>query len=130
MPWDLFPQFGLAIRQAAVSLDRRVALVASADLGHAHDAKGPYGSDPAAAEFDAAVMEAIKRQDLGRLLTVEQAWLQRAHTDAYVQLLNLYGALEGTNFHPEVLSYEVPTYFGMMCVAYEPPVGVPDLSSA
>jgi aromatic ring-opening dioxygenase LigB subunit len=129
MPWDLFPRFGLAIRQAAVSLDRRVALIASADLGHAHDPEGPYGFDPAAAEFDVAVMEAIKSQNLGWLLTVDQAWLQRAHTDAHGQLLNLHGALEGTNFRPQVLSYEVPTYFGMMCVAYEPPVGALGLSS-
>jgi aromatic ring-opening dioxygenase LigB subunit len=119
MPWKLFPPFGRAIRQAAETAGRRVALIASADLGHAHDEHGPYGFDPASAEFDAAAIDAVKAQDLGRLLTFDQAWVQRAATDAFGQLLNLHGAIEGTDFRPEVLSYEVPTYFGMMCVAYE-----------
>jgi aromatic ring-opening dioxygenase LigB subunit len=121
MPWELFPRFGLAVRQAAESIGRRIAFIASADMGHAHDPDGPYGFDSASAEFDAAAMEAIKAQDLGRLLTFDQAWLKRAATDAFGQILNLHGATEGKNFRPELLSYEVPTYFGMMCVAYEAP---------
>lgn len=121
MPWELFPPFGCAIRQAAESTGRKIALIASADMGHAHNADGPYGFDTASAEFDAATLEAVKVQDLGRLLTFDSAWVKRASTDAFGQLLNLYGAIEGTDFRGELLSYEVPTYFGMMCVAYEIP---------
>lgn len=120
MSWDLFPRFGKAIRLAAESIKRRVAFVASADMGHAHDKHGPYGFDTASAEFDAATIEAIKSHDLGRLLTFDQSWLKRASTDAYGQILNMHGAIEDTNFRGEFLSYQVPTYFGMMCVAYEP----------
>jgi len=123
MPWELFVPFGMAIRKAAETLDRRIAFVASADLGHAHDAQGPYGYDIASREFDTALVDAVKAQDLGRLLTFDQAWLKRAATDAYGQILNLHGAIEGTDFRGELLSYEVPTYFGMMCVAYDPPQG-------
>jgi len=121
LPWALSAPFGLSIRKAADALGRRIAFIASADMGHAHDPNGPYGYNPASAEFDAAAIEAIKAQDLGRLLTVDQAWLKRAATDAYGQILNLHGAIEGQHFHPELLSYEVPTYFGMLCVAYEAP---------
>ncbi len=120
MPWELFPLFGLAIRKAAETLDRRVAFIASADLGHAHDAQGPYGYDIASKEFDTALIDAVKAQDLARLLEFDLDWLKRASTDSYGQILNLYGAIRGTNFRGEVLSYEVPTYFGMMCVAYSP----------
>ena len=119
MPWELFPRFGLAIRKAAETLDRRVAFVASADLGHAHDTQGPYGYDIASQEFDTALVDAVKAQDLGRLLGFDLDWLKRASTDSYGQILNLYGAIEGTSFRGELLSYEVPTYFGMMCVTYE-----------
>lgn len=119
MAWELFAPFGRAIRQAAESIGRNIALIASADMGHAHDENGPYGSDTASAEYDAATIEAIKEQDPGRLLAFDSAWVQRASTDSYGQILNLHGAIEGTNFRGELLSYEVPTYFGMMCVAYE-----------
>ena len=118
MPWELFPLFGQAIRRAAQVTGRRIVLVASADLGHAHDPDGPYGLDSASAEFDAAAQEAIRDQDLGRLLSVDRDWLRRAATDAYGQLLNLHGAIEGTGMRGELLSYEVPTYFGMLCAAY------------
>jgi aromatic ring-opening dioxygenase LigB subunit len=119
MPWERYPHFGRAIRLAAESINRRVAFVASADMGHAHDKNGPYGFDPASAEFDAATIEAVQAQDPGRLLSFDQSWLKRAATDAYGQILNMHGAIEGTNFLGELLSYEVPTYFGMMCVAYQ-----------
>ena len=119
MPWELFAPFGMAIRKAAESLNRRIAFVASADLGHAHDKDGPYGYDIASQEFDTALVDAVKVQDLARLLSFNLDWLKRASTDSYGQILNLHGAIEGLNFKGELLSYEVPTYFGMMCVAYE-----------
>ena len=119
LPWELFPRFGQAIHRAANATGRRIALIASADLGHAHDPNGPYGFSPASAEFDAALQEAIQAQDLGRLLTFDLDWLKRAATDAYGQVLNLHGAIQGTTLHGEFLSYEVPTYFGMLCAAYQ-----------
>ncbi len=96
-------------------------MIASADMGHAHDIHGPYGFNPASAEYDAATMQAIKDQEPGRLLQFDLDWMRRAATDSFGQILNLAGAIEGTDFRGELLSYEVPTYFGMMCVAYEKP---------
>jgi aromatic ring-opening dioxygenase LigB subunit len=119
LPWELFPRFGRAIRQAAQVTGRRIALIASADLGHAHDPEGPYGFDPASAEFDAAVQEAIRAQDLGRLLSFDLDWVTRAATDAFGQILNLHGAIQETGMRGEQLSYEVPSYFGMLCAAYQ-----------
>ena len=120
MPWELFPKFGVAIRRAAEALNRHVAFIASADLGHAHDAQGPYGYDMASQEFDTSLLDAVKAQDLARLLEFDLDWLKRASTDSYGQILNLYGAIDGLSFKVELLSYEVPTYFGMMCAAYDP----------
>jgi aromatic ring-opening dioxygenase LigB subunit len=125
IPWELSAPFGLSIRKAAEKRDRRIAFVASADLGHAHDAQGPYGYDIASKEFDTALIDAVKAQDLARLLSFDLDWLKRASTDSYGQVLNLHGAIEGLNFKGELLSYEVPTYFGMMCVAYELPTVYP-----
>ena len=88
-------------------------------MGHSHDKNGPYGYDIASQEYDTALAGAVKAGDLARLLEFDQDWLKRASTDSYGQILNLAGMIEGTNFRGELLSYEVPTYFGMMCVAYE-----------
>jgi hypothetical protein len=43
----------LRLGKAIAALPARVALVASADHGHAHDPDGPCGFDPAAAAYDA-----------------------------------------------------------------------------
>ena len=119
LDWALFPSFGRLIRLATEGIGRRVAFIASADLGHAHDPHGPYGYDPASAEYDHASCEAVRAQDLGRLLHFDRDWVERAKCDALWQMLNLHGAIEGQGFRGELLSYEVPTYFGMLCAAYE-----------
>src|SRR5215469_15716846 len=112
LDWGLFAPFGLSIRKAAEKLNRRIVFIASSDLGHAHDANGPYGYDSASQEYDLALLDAVKAQDLARLLEFDLDWLKRASTDSYGQVLNLHGAIRETNFRGEVLSYEVPTYFG------------------
>ena len=61
----------------------------------------------------------MRAQDLGRLLHFDRDWVDRAMCDALWQMLNLHGAIEGQGFRGELLSYEVPTYFGMLCAAYE-----------
>lgn len=110
--------FGAAIRDAAKRSDKRVAFIASADLGHAHDPTSRFGYDPASAAFDNLVVELLKRNTLGELTSVDRNLLTNARTDAFGQLLAVHGALTGTGFYGEFLSYEVPTYFGMACAAF------------
>jgi aromatic ring-opening dioxygenase LigB subunit len=35
-------------------------------------------------------------------------------------MLMLHGALGSAGWRGELLSYEAPTYFGMLCASYEP----------
>jgi aromatic ring-opening dioxygenase LigB subunit len=97
---------------ASATRDARVALIASADHGHAHDADGPYGFDPAAAAYDAQV-QAILRS--GRLdFEPLGATVAAAKADSLWQLLVLQGAV-GEDATVDVLAYAAPTYFGMLC---------------
>jgi aromatic ring-opening dioxygenase LigB subunit len=98
--------------------DRRVALVASADHGHAHDPEGPYGFDPAAAEYDEQVIGIVRENRLGDVLSLEPI-VAAASADSLWQLAVLHGAL-GDGFRADFLSYDRPTYFGMLCAAFEP----------
>jgi aromatic ring-opening dioxygenase LigB subunit len=103
---------------AAASGSRRVVLVASADHGHAHDPDGPYGFDPAAARYDEQIVELVRSNQLVRLPELE-AIVDAAKADSLWQLLVLHGAV-GDEYAAELLSYEAPTYFGMLCAAYAP----------
>jgi aromatic ring-opening dioxygenase LigB subunit len=110
---------GEALARVAEGSAKRVALIASADHGHAHDASGPYGFDPAAAEYDARVVELVKENRLGGLLELEPSFVEAARADSWWQLLMLHGAL-GDDWRGDFLSYEASTYFGMLCAAYAP----------
>ena len=100
--------------RAGVALARlpgRLALIASADPGHAHAADGPYGFDPAAAEYDALAQEIIRS---GRLDFEPLAPLvEPAKADSLWQMLVLEGAL-GQEADLELLNYSVPSYYGML----------------
>jgi aromatic ring-opening dioxygenase LigB subunit len=110
---------GAAIRRVAEASRKRIALIASADHGHAHDEDGPYGYDPAAKEFDERIVELVRADRLGDLLGFDRDFIERAKADSFRQMLMLHGALGEDEWRGEFLSYEAPTYFGMLCAAYE-----------
>ena len=90
---------------------KRVALVASADHGHAHDPDGPYGFDPAAAAYDARLQEILASDRLDFLPLAEL--VEPAKADSLWQLLVLQGAV-GESARADVLAYAAPTYYGML----------------
>jgi aromatic ring-opening dioxygenase LigB subunit len=110
---------GQAIGRAVADAAKRVALIASADHAHTHDANGAYGFHPSARVFDEMVVASVRENDLGRLAAVDRQLLDDAKPDGWWQLLMLHGAL-GVGWHAELLSYEAPTYYGMLCAAYTP----------
>lgn len=112
--------FGRLVAEAAEAMETRVALVASADQAHAHAEDGPYGFDPAAREYDEWAQGVVREQDLGRLLRADMEQVRRACPDSLWQMLVLSGALDVVPMRGELLSYEAPTYFGMLVAAYEP----------
>ncbi|MFL5967495.1 MAG: extradiol ring-cleavage dioxygenase [Gaiellaceae bacterium] len=118
-PFDEHVRAGAALAAAAGRSGRRVALIASADHGHAHDADGPYGYDPASKEYDDRVVDIVGRDELAELLALDGGFVEQAKADSFWQMLMLHGAL-GDGWTGELLSYEAPTYFGMLCAAYAP----------
>ena len=119
LSWDAHVTAGRAIANAADASGKRVALIASCDHGHAHDPKGPYGFSPASKEFDDRVVDLVKGDALGELLRFDPAFVSEAKADSFWQMLMLHGAL-GDGWRGDFLSYEAPTYFGMLCAAYSP----------
>ncbi len=118
LPREALVRCGVAIARAAAASNKPVALIASCDQGHAHDASGPYGFSPASAEHDRAMCAAISDDDLPRLLQWPETFMEEAKVDAYWQTIILAGALGHTPLRGELLSYEAPTYFGMAVAAY------------
>lgn len=110
---------GAAIAAAAAASGKRVAFIASADHGHAHLEGGPYGYHPSAAEYDALVCKLVRTNQLDRLSAISPEMIEQAKADSWWQMLMLYGATQG--WRGRLISYEAPTYFGMVTAAYAPP---------
>jgi aromatic ring-opening dioxygenase LigB subunit len=119
LPADAHVLAGIAIAKAAAASRRRVALIASADHGHAHDAEGPYGFDPAAREYDQLITELVRTDHLQRLSDIPPDLVEGAKADSWWQMLILHGATSN-GWRGRLISYEAPTYFGMLTAAYTP----------
>ena len=117
---DTHVRAGQAIGRAAAASRKRVALIASCDHGHGHDAKGPYGFTPKSKEFDEAVVKLIRDNGGLGFSRLGSDFARDAKADSYWQMLMLEGALGRDGWKGELLSYEAPTYFGMLCAAYAP----------
>jgi aromatic ring-opening dioxygenase LigB subunit len=122
LPRETLIAFGHAIAEAAEEDGRRVAFIASCDWAHRHREDGPYGFHEVAARVDRAVVDAIRAGDLRALLTITDQDAADAAIDGLWQALMLAGILERTPLGGELLSYEAPTYYGMIVAAYAPPV--------
>ena len=120
LPRSAMVEFGRAVAEAAAADGRRVAFVASCDWAHTHREDGPYGFHAAAAEVDGEVVTAVEAGDLGRLIDLDQQRAEEAAIDGLWQTLMLAGALEVVPMRHDLISYEAPTYYGMLVAAYEP----------
>ena len=120
IPLDSLVTFGRVVAETAEASGKRVAFVASADQGHAHRADGPYGFSPASGEFDEMVKRAVLENDLAPLLSLSSQFIENAKPDSVWQMAMLHGVLEHNPMRSRLLSYQKPTYFGLLCAAYLP----------
>jgi aromatic ring-opening dioxygenase LigB subunit len=103
---------------AAAVGERPVAFIASADHGHGHTHDGPYGYSEHSQPYDDDVQDVVRRNALGELAGWDPHRAKDALADSLWQMLMLHGAL-GDAFHAELLSYEAPTYFGMLTASFQ-----------
>ncbi len=103
---------------ARATEDRPVAFVASADHGHGHTHDGPYGYSEHSKPYDDDVQDVVRRNALGELAGWDPQRAKDALADSLWQMLMLHGAL-GDGFRAELLSYEAPTYFGMLTASFQ-----------
>jgi aromatic ring-opening dioxygenase LigB subunit len=111
-------EFGESLKTAVAQYGKKVGLIASCDWAHAHDEQGPYGFNPAAKELDEQVVELIKTNQLEKLADFDADFIEAAKPDGIWQTLILAGAIPPEERHIEFLSYEAPTYFGLICAGF------------
>ncbi|MCW3980340.1 MAG: extradiol dioxygenase [Candidatus Bathyarchaeota archaeon] len=119
IPLSSLVKFGEAIAMAAQKMSKKVAFVASADQGHAHEKGGPYGFHPASKEYDKLVERAVKDNTLIELLDLKKTFVDDAKPDSLWQIAILVGVLKRVQMEASVISYQAPTYYGMLCASFQ-----------
>lgn len=112
-------RFGKALRRAAESSGKRVALIASGDLSHRLLPESPAGYDPVGKVFDKELVTALRSMDQETVLGMDEEMTERAGECGLRSIVILLGALEGLSVKPRILSYEGPFGVGYLVAAFE-----------
>ena len=119
IPLDQNIAFGRTIADVVERKRERVVFVASADQAHAHKKNGPYGFSKAAAAYDKFMVNAIERDDIDSIKELGRKFVEAAKPDSLWQMAMLAGVSERIPLVPRLYSYQVPTYFGMICAGFQ-----------
>ncbi|AMM53604.1 DODA-type extradiol aromatic ring-opening family dioxygenase [Pyrococcus kukulkanii] len=106
-------EFGRFLGNLLEKADKKVAVVVSADHGHAHSEEGPYGYAEESEEYDKRIVEMLKSGNLEGLLEFTDEFIAKAKPDSYWSLLIALGILREIPMKPDLVSYACPTYYGM-----------------
>jgi len=111
-------EFGRVVARLADRGRGRVAFVASSDQAHAHRRDGPYGYSPKASAYDKRIIGAVLSGRLKSIMRFSHSFVEGAKPDGLWQMAMLAGVLEERPMRPELFSYQLPTYYGMLCAGY------------
>jgi aromatic ring-opening dioxygenase LigB subunit len=112
-------EFGRIVAEVAERGRKRVAFVASADQAHSHRKDGPYGFNKRAEQYDHVVVNAIESDRLASIMKSGPRLVGPAKADSLWQMVMLVGVLSVVPMKAELLSYQVPTYYGMICASFD-----------
>lgn len=119
IPLDQNVNFGRIIGRVLEKRRSRFVFVASADQAHTHSKSGPYGFSRAGSRFDQLVLQAIEENEIGSLMSLDPDFIEDAKPDSLWQMAILAGVLREVKMSPTLISYDVPTYYGMVCAGFE-----------
>jgi len=113
-------RFGQALAAVMDASSEPTAFIASADLAHAHQPDGPYGFHPAAKDMDAVIVDRVRQDRLEDLFGLDPGLIADAKPDALWQMAILAGLRRRVALRPHFVTYDRPTYFGMLSAYYLP----------
>ena len=109
---------GTTIAEMAEKRKKRLVFIASADQAHAHKKSGPYGYHRSAAKYDEFVSQAIQKNRIESIARLSKRFVEDAKPDSLWQMAILAGLTKVVKMRGNMLSYEVPTYYGMICASF------------
>lgn len=110
---------GKLVSETANELGKKCVLVASGDWSHKLKPEGPYGFVLEGPEFDKELANIFRSGKLDRLFKMDPIMCETAAECGLRSFQIMAGALEGTEYTSELLSYEGPFGVGYGVAAFE-----------
>ena len=112
-------RLGQLIARAVERTGRRAVYVASGDLSHKLQEKGPYGFVPEGPQYDKRIMDVCGRGAFGELFDFEESFCEKAAECGHRSFVIMAGALDGYEVKATALSHEDVTGVGYgICTFY------------
>ncbi|BDC94754.1 AmmeMemoRadiSam system protein A [Treponema bryantii] len=113
-------EYGMMIKDAIESLDRRVVYVASGDLSHKLQDYGPYGFAEEGPVYDKRIMEVCSGGRFGELFDFEENFCEKAAECGHKSFVIMAGALDGRAVEATQYSHEDVTGVGYGICSFIP----------
>jgi len=99
---------------------KKYALIASGDISHCLKEEGPYGFHPDGPKFDKALIGFLKKKDMENIFKLDDMYPEAGECGLR-SFCFLLGILEtsGSDWQPEILSYEGPFGVGYLVVNFK-----------
>jgi len=120
LPFHQLYSFGVAVRDAASKLDKKVVVLASSDLSHRLTPDAPNGYHPSGKEFDYQLVKLVGAADVEGVCGLDADLVEQAGECGLRSIIMMLGALDGVDIKSEVLSYEGPFGVGYLVAALVP----------
>jgi len=106
--------FGKLLKDELMASNKRVAVVASADLSHTLTKDAPAGFAKEGAELDKTIQDLLTTKNAAGLIGTDTKLREAAHECGLRPILTLLGTLDGVNYDPKIISYEFPFGVGYL----------------
>lgn len=108
LPFEQLYEFGIAIRQAVISLKKKAVFIASGDLSHKLTPDSPNGYTPNGEIFDRKFLNLLAEMKVEEIINMDRGLIEDAAECGFRSVCVMLGVLDGYDVKPEVLSHEGP----------------------
>ena len=113
-------EYGMIIKDAVESLERKVVYVASGDLSHKLQDYGPYGFAEEGPLYDKRIMEVCSAARFGELFDFDESFCDKAAECGHRSFVIMAGALDGKAVESVQYSHEDVTGVGYGICSFVP----------
>ncbi len=107
-------EFGTLLKEQIMKSNKRIAVIASADLSHALSNDAPAGFNKNGEIFDKKIQEALASHNTAGLLSLDKELVNGASECGFRPILILMGILRDVNYRYESYAYEAPFGVGYL----------------